>query len=168
MEEKKVPAKKRYPFPVRRSVDPRAETDTGEDTGGSETHYRKFLERKTVYPVHFAEAKDGGIAALLIHEDWYDLLKPLYDYFEVVSGAVSVADTPAHVQSLLEGLVQFVPEYGMQGWVFTVSVFSALKMAASRALEVGTFHYERTAVYSPRTAGEVGYGRLTLVSEVDP
>jgi hypothetical protein len=155
------------PFPVRTHTEQSSATDNGAETEESETRYREFLDRKKVYPLHFVEGADGGIAALVIHEDWYDVLKPLYDYFRGISGVVSVTDIPEQVRSILEGLGQFIPEYGFQGWLFTFSILGALQLAAKRTLDIGTFHYERTAIYSPRTAGEVGYGKLTLVPDLD-
>ncbi|MDJ1431161.1 hypothetical protein [Halostagnicola sp. A-GB9-2] len=168
-DKEKIAAEKIFPFPTRSYVkNPFSSKEDADDNEDCKNTYSEVLDRKKIFPLHFKETNSSELAALLIHEDWYETLKPLYDYFVTISGTVSVAGVPENVKLIVEGLTQFVPEYGMQGWIFTISVLGALKLAASRALEVGRFKYEQSVIYTPRMPGEIGYGGdLRLVSDLD-
>lgn len=171
-DKEKIAAERILPFPTRNRVQnpyySGEEEEDNEDAEDCKNRYSKSVDRKSVFPLHFREANNGELVALLIHEDWFEILKPLYDHFVAISGTVTVAGMPENIKSIVEGLIQFIPEYGMHGWLFTISVLGALKLAASRAIDIGRFKYERNVYWQPRMAGEIGYGEtLRLVSDLD-
>jgi hypothetical protein len=97
-------------------------------------YYKK--ETGNIYPFRL---KDADKNKLLIHENWHDLLKPVYDYMKAVSGAVAVEKVPEYAVPALELLGKFAHEFGYHGWLFTISTIYIFKKAISKAFEVGKF-----------------------------
>jgi hypothetical protein len=88
--------------------------------------------------------KEGEkLTGILIHEDWYDRLHPIYKYGKQLAGSVTIEKVPLEFKKPAELIRDLVIEFGSNGWVFSLSIISVLLWAAHKAIEVGKFTYQK-------------------------
>lgn len=85
----------------------------------------------TVHP----DGERGAI--LVIQEDWFERLEPVYRYFERLNGAIGVEKAPAALDEAIDLINDLVVEFGVIGWVFSVSLLYCLRWAAANVIGLG-------------------------------
>lgn len=110
------------------------------------------------WPIVPQYREDGKLVRILLHEDWYDRLLPVYKGFLWMGSGVNAVSPPTNsaLDNAGELFVSLVFEFEILGWVFSWSVlcflYATAKKAAKKVVTVGKFAYERTGF------GEGGFG----------
>lgn len=119
------------------------------------------------WPIVPKYREDGELVRILLHEDWYDRLLPVYKYFLWMTGSGIAATPPSNsaLHKVGEMIGSLVFEFELLGWVFSFSVLYFLYEAAKKVVTVGKFVYER-AGYGAGRYGEGPYGvSQTIIKE---
>lgn len=121
-------------------------------------------------PIRLSKNGDGEIVRILLLDEWYDVLKPVYDHFATVSGMVGVKEYPEHFEEIADSTAQLfnhlIIEYGVAGWGFVISMFTILRWAAEQAISLRKFTYETTGRVGHSRVGEFKSGGGTVVREL--
>ncbi|SDD17471.1 hypothetical protein [Natrinema hispanicum] len=122
-------------------------------------------------PVVTKRGENGELVRVLIHENWFDKLSPLFSAFRWVRAYVAVESIPQElVQALqkpLELISSFVVDFGAFGWTFSLSLILLMEWAASKGVAVGKFVYEEVSGYGRARYGEGRYGKpIQVVKEI--
>lgn len=122
-------------------------------------------------PVVTKRGENGELVRVLIHEDWFDSLSPLFRAFSWAGSAVTVESIPDELaqalQKPLELISSFVVEFGAFGWGFSLSLIFLMRWAASKGVAVGKFVYEEVGGYGRGRYGEGRYGKpIEVVKEI--
>lgn len=115
-----------------------------------------------LYPIRISRDTDGEYKILLLDE-WYDALKPVYDFFDSISGAAKITNSPIRLGAAAEFFNHLIVEFEARGWGVAISLFAILKQAALDRAQLVKFTYEQIG-YGERY-GE-SYGGGTTIREV--
>ena len=121
------------------------------------------------WPIVPRYGEDDELVRILIHEDWYDHLLPVYKWFLYITGASSV--TPPSDSTLNEAGELFeslIVDFELSGWVFSISIIMFLYYAAQEFVSVGKFVYRRVGGYGQSSYGNSSYGRARTIIEEFP
>lgn len=101
-----------------------------------------------VYPVRNDE---GEFLRLLIHEDLYDKIQPVYEWYQLISNSTSVSLSGVErLEEALEWFRELVISYEVYGVVLAISILNLVAIAASKAIDIGK--------YRKRGFGTGGFG----------
>jgi hypothetical protein len=109
-------------------------------------------------PIRFRR-EDGEIGRILLLEEWYDKLAPLFEYFRTGAGIVGLSEYSEDLEPAFEFFRHLIAEFEIAGWAFTFSLIALLQWAAKQAITLGKFSYEHagwsydTMVYGSGTYG---------------
>lgn len=108
---------------------------------------------------------EGNQLRVLLYEDIYDRLKPLYDHLEWISAGVGV-QVPERVEASLEWLASLSIEIGAYGWVFTIGITGWIIHLAKNRVSLGKFTYEPIGRLSSSRLGSAPLGGGTRILEL--
>ena len=95
------------------------------------------------FPIEIRKDDQSKIARILIRQDWYDRLLPIYNYGKMLAGLVAVERVPVNFEKAAELIQDLIIEFGSYGWLFSLSIIKILLWAAGKPVSVGKFVYER-------------------------
>lgn len=91
-------------------------------------------------PVKLKGGKGEKNHRVLIHEDWYDRLKPIYEFLS--TGVLEVTSVSVFDRTI-ELVESLAFEFGAIGWAMSISTMAILREAAEKSITIGKFVYER-------------------------
>ena len=132
-------------------------------------------------PVVARRGEEGEIVRILIHEEWFDKLTPIFRHFKEISSIISVESIPTDLTEALEKPFELINslcvEFGISGWMFSLSLIYVLHWAAAKGVSLGKFIYEQAntgftlggphgATYGGEHGGTYGNLDITVVKEI--
>ncbi|QCS43865.1 hypothetical protein [Natrinema versiforme] len=108
----------------------------------------------------------GSMIRIFLLEEWYDRLKPLYDYADKIVAGISVERIPNQVSDCFDWLSSFFIEFGAFGWVFTFSILAWIFELAKNQISLGKFTYDAVGRLGSARLGSVPLGGGTRVFEL--
>ncbi len=114
--------------------------------------------------IRFVRGGDDSYLRVLLHENWYDRLKPLYDWFE--EGATLVTDVPEQVEKCFDWLLEISIEIEVYGWVFAMSITWLLAKLAKQQVSLGKFTYKKGGQFGSSRLGAMPLGGGTQLLEL--
>ncbi|USZ67062.1 hypothetical protein NGM10_10000 [Halorussus salilacus] len=70
--------------------------------------------------------KENSPIRVLLYEDWYNRLKPLYVHLEKISACVSIDDIPDYIETHFEWVSQLFVEISAYGWQVSFGIFDLI------------------------------------------
>lgn len=94
-------------------------------------------------PILVDRDNKGDILRILIREDWYDKLLPLYEKAKVLTSVAGISKVPAELERATELINSLIIDHNAIGWGFSFSLIAIFLWAANKATSVGKFVYEK-------------------------
>ncbi len=110
---------------------------------------------------------DGDLVRLLLQEEWYDTLKPIYDWFVELGDVVSVNVPPTVAGPATDFINQMTVDFGVGGFTISLCVLGLLKRAAEGATTLVKFTYADSGRLGTTRLGESRLGESkTIIREL--
>lgn len=116
-------------------------------------------------PIHYRRDDDGGIVRILLLEEWYDWLKPIYDSIRTLLDVAHIREVPDAAKTAARFFVDLIIQFEVSGWVFGLSILALLHWAAQKAITLGKFTYEKNGKLGNSKLGEFRFGGGWVVRE---
>lgn len=121
------------------------------------------------WPIVPKYGENGELVRILLHDDWYDRLLPVYKYFSWAIGGIAISPPSSSALKKAGELIQsLVFEFQFHGWAFSLSLLYFLHKAAKKAVTVGKFIYKRVGGFGRMSFGKGSFGRSRTVIEEFP
>lgn len=131
------------------------------------SRHRELVSDRSKWVRRDFDDKENCIRILLL-DNVYDKLKPLYDYYVWIASGVtySITDIPEYIQASFDWLSNLVFEYGVGGITFTVSVLIWVKYWARNRINLGKFTYKYVGRLGERRLGSTRLGGGAILLEL--
>lgn len=116
--------------------------------------------------IRIKRGEEDEIVRVFLHEDWYQYLKPLYEYAELIASGVSIKEIPNQIESSFEWLSAVTIELGAYGWIFSIAIIGWMTHLAKNKISLGEFTYETVGARYDNVRYGFQYGGVTQILEL--
>lgn len=109
--------------------------------------------------------EDGELVRVHLHEDWYDRLKLLYDYFDLIAAGVSVESIPDDIDEAFQWLSALVFEVDILGIGIVVHLIGWVRGLVERRIGLGKFKYG-SGGFGEQKFGGAPFGAVIKILEL--
>lgn len=121
---------------------------------------------KSESPIHIQQGEDGTFVKILLLDNWYDTLKPIYDLFKPPLEAISITKVPEAFDEFEALFNYLIVEFEAVDWGFAIGLLVVLRLAAKKGIALGKFTYEHVGGLGEGGLGEMPMGGYLEIREL--